>query len=231
MAPKIIKGAKVIKGSKIIDMNHQLSNAEVLTWLENKRKQHVEEDAEDEAAGRDVKPRPQNFVKMLDKTERHLKSDAYPYVANPSAYKDMNQDYTVSKFGAETMKKIQKPLFEKFKDDVKKGLMTKKQAKAKLEDEQDKKELTDPEFNTIFNLAPTCVEMLEPIIEEVDDRFTKEELELMVQIIKDVLRPDETGSVYAEGGEKAGPVKDLNDAMNMGEMAGALRQYHTRNDT
>lgn len=208
MAPKVIKGAK------ILDMDHQLTNAEVLTWLDNKRKQHVKEDAEDKAAGRESKPRPQNFMKMLGKTERHLKSDAYPYVANPSAYKDLNQESTASKFQAATMEKIQVPLLEKFKDAIKQGFMTKKEATAKLEDEQDKKELTDPEFNTIFNLAPTNVEMLEPMIEEVDDRFTKEELETMVQVIKDVLRPDETGSKYAEGAEKAGPVESMDDALD-----------------
>ena len=43
----------------------------------------------------------------------------------------------------------------------------------------------------IYTHAPTCVEMLQPMIENVEERFTAEEQELLVEVIIQTFRPDQ----------------------------------------
>ncbi|KAK3708021.1 hypothetical protein LTR37_011714 [Vermiconidia calcicola] len=183
---------------KVLDMNHQMSNAEVLHFVKKKRQQHDQEDSEARAQGATPAPRPENFLNALEKHERHLTSDAYPYVKNPSAYEGKNQDASQAKFGDAHMEKVQAPLFESYKEKIRQKLLTVKEAQDKLGADQDKKELTETELLMIHNHAPTCVEMLQPMIEEVDDRFTAEELEAIVECIKEVYRVDELKAVREE---------------------------------
>lgn len=228
---------------KILNLDHVFSNAEVLQWTEQKRAQHAREDAEDRAAGITPKPRPANFMRMLEKTERHLTSDAYPYVKNPSAYKGDNQHDSVHKFSDAKFDRIQKPIFERYKEAIRKGLMSTDEAKQKMGAEQEKKELTETELLMVCNHAPTCVEMLEPMIEEVEERFTKEELQIIVDCINEVLRADELKAKRKErkkekkqaakeakkaakegGGEEESEVKGDDDGVwDMGEMTEAAR--------
>ena len=193
---------------KVLDLDHHMSNAEVKDWIKRKREQHAREDAEDKKADLHCTPRPQNFLDALDKHERHLKSDAYPYEKNPSAYDGRNADTSLQAFGKAYMDGIQVPLGQKYKELVRERLTklkeTKegedyeksrkdviKQAQKDLEVEQDRKDITETELLMIHNHAPTCVEMLQPMLENVEDRFTLEEQEIMVQCVKDVYRVDE----------------------------------------
>lgn len=176
---------------KVKDAGELMSNAEVATFLKNKRAQHAREDTEDRAAGITPTTRPQNFMRSLEKHENHLKSDAYPYEKNPSAYEGDNAEESIHKFGDEHMKRIQEPLAQKYKDAIKKKLMTVHEAQAKLEVEQEKKELTEPELLMIHNHAPQCLEILQPMIESSEERFTRDELESMVEAIQDVFRVDQ----------------------------------------
>lgn len=187
---------------KIIDTNHILSNAEVLTWAKNKRKQHAQEDAEDRAHGGHSHTRPSNFTSVLDKTERHLTSDTYPYEKNPSAYADAAaQTQSLKNFHNATLAKIQAPLIAKYKHAIRVESLPVKKAKAQLEAEQERKELTELELMAVFNHAPTSVDMLQPMLEDGENRFTSEELEVLVNVVKEVLRPDQLrrGEVVLEG--------------------------------
>ena len=219
---------------KILDLDHQMSNADVLNWMQQKRDQHKREDEEDRAAGITPTPRPANFMKMLDKTERHLTSDAYPYVNNPSAYKGDNTDISIHKFGDIRFERIQNPIYEKYKDAIRKGLMSNAEAKEKMGAEMEAKEITEPELLMIHNHAPKTVEMLEPMLEEVEERFTKEELQIIVDCIGEVYRADELKASRkerkkatkeaAKEAKKAGTGKKVEGSgVEMTEMSEAIR--------
>lgn len=177
---------------KVLDLDHHMSNAEVLEWAKNKRQQHAREDAEDKKADLHCTPRPQNFLDALDKHERHLKSDAYPYEKNPCAYEGSNADTSLQAFSKLYMDRIQRPLAERYKQLIRDKLMTVEEAKKEQEKEQERKDITETELLMIHNHAPTCVEMLQPMLENVEDRFTVEEQEIMVECVKEVYRVDES---------------------------------------
>ena len=69
--------------------------------------------------------------------------------------------------------------------------MSKEQIDKEFAAEQEKKCLTEPELLMIYNHAPICVEMLQPMIENVEERFTPEEQEMLVEVIIKTLRPDQ----------------------------------------
>jgi hypothetical protein len=186
---------------KVLEIEGNLTNAEVLDFIKQKRTQHAREDAEDRAAGKNVTSRPANFTSALDKHERHLKSDHYPYKKNPSAYDGgANQEKTLKAFQEMHMERIQVPLSEAFKEKVRNKLLTVKEGQAQLEAGQEKKELTETEWLMIDNHAPTTVELLQPMIEDVENRFTVAELEAIVQCIKETYRANEYG--YAKENEQ-----------------------------
>lgn len=176
---------------QVLSTDHYMLNAEVLEWTQRKRKQHEREDTEDRAKGLTLPHRPKNFTEALEKHERHLKSDAYPYAKNPSAYEGKNADLSLKMFSDATMDKIQVPVFERFKERLRNKELTVKQAQDEMEIEHEKKELSETEMLMIHNHAPMCVEMLQPMIENVDERFTAEELEILVECVKEVYRVDE----------------------------------------
>lgn len=177
--------------AKVLASDHYLSNAEVLHWVRLKRLQHTREDAEDLANNAPAMERPENFLNILERTERHLTSDAYPYEKNPSAYKGTNQDKAVAKFEAALTKAVHVPLKNSYLEKLRQGQVAAKKAAEELKVEQDKKELSEAEMLMVFNHAPTCVDMLQPMIEQVEIRFTLEEQEAVIGCIKEVLRPDE----------------------------------------
>ena len=196
---------------KVLAMNHQLSNAEVLHWLKQKRLQHDQEDADDRSAGKTPSTRPSNYARALEKHEHHLTSASYPYVANPSAYEGKNQDDSVHRFGDVHMTKIQEPLLEKYKTAIRDKLMTVKEAQDKLAVEQEQKELTDAELLMVHNHAPMAAEMLQPMIEDWEKRFSYEEMEVLVECIKGVFRADEMRAKEEERDGEPEPVPTPSD--------------------
>lgn len=158
-----------------------MSNAEVLRWLQQKRAQYASEDAQ----------RPEDLLKSLERHERHLSSAAYPYQKNPSVYLDGKAEGAIHRFAEEHFKRIQQPLVDKYGRAIREKTMSKAAAQRKIKAEQDRKELSEAEMLMVYNLAPTCVELLQPCIEEVENRFTADELETLVDIIKQVFRADE----------------------------------------
>lgn len=175
---------------KILDAgDHPLSNADVLDWIKRKRTQHAAEDAEDKKKGVKPAPRPKNFMIALNRHERELKSDNYPYVKNPTAYKSDARHTQFKKFALEAESVIQDHLELEWKERL--LHMTQEQIDKEYALEQDKKCLTEPELLMIYNHAPTCSEMLQPMIENVEDRFSAEEQELLVEVIIKTLRPDQ----------------------------------------
>ncbi|KAF2170194.1 hypothetical protein M409DRAFT_64529 [Zasmidium cellare ATCC 36951] len=175
---------------KILDAgDHLLSNADVLDWMKRKRAQHAAEDAEDKKKG--VKPavRPSNFMRALNRHERELKSDNYPYVKNPTAYEGTARHAQFEKFALDAENVVQDHLEAEWKDKL--ATMTKDEVEKVFAPEQEKKCLTEVEMLMVYNHAPTCVEMLQPMIENVEERFTSEELELLVEVVIKTLRPDQ----------------------------------------
>ncbi|KAK4503852.1 hypothetical protein PRZ48_004767 [Zasmidium cellare] len=167
---------------KILDAgDHMLSNADVLDWMARKRAQHAKEDAEDKKKGVKPAPRPSNFMRALTRHERELKSDNYPYVKNPSAYEGQARHDTVEKFGLEAENVVMNHLEAEWKDRL--ATMPKDELEKVFAPEQEKKTLTQPELLMIYNNAPTCTEMLQPMIENVEERFTVEEQQLLVDAV------------------------------------------------
>ncbi|KAI5367365.1 Putative RNA polymerase subunit Rpb4/RPC9, HRDC-like superfamily, Rpb4/RPC9 superfamily [Septoria linicola] len=185
---------------KILDAgDNPLSNADVLDWIDRKRAQHATEDADDKARGLKPAARPKNFMRVLDRTERELKSRNYPYVKNPSAYKGDARSTAFQKFAREAEDAMQDSLEAEWRDRLQD--MTKEQFDKEFEIEQEKKCLTEPEMLMIYNYAPQCVEMLQPMIENVEDRFTAEEQQQLVDLIVRILRPNETASQEEQSAE------------------------------
>lgn len=186
---------------KVLDAGTEpMSNVDVLNWMKDKRKQHAEEDAADKKKGKKPSPRPENFMRSLKKHETALKSNDYPYTKNPTAYagKDGAVD-AMTKFDTMITEKICFSLEDKYRG---KG-MTIEELDKTLGKEQEEKSLTEPEHLMIMNLAPQCVEMLQPMIENVQDRFTAEEQQIIVDCIIECYRCDEV-KAKAEGGEDEG---------------------------
>ncbi|KAM3425086.1 hypothetical protein BST61_g7052 [Cercospora zeina] len=164
---------------KILDAGDSpLSNADVLDWVERKRAQHAIEDAEDKAKGQKPAARPKNFMRVLDRTERELKSNNYPYVRNPGAYNGDARSTAFQRFAREAEDAMQTSLEADWRERLQN--MTKEQFEKEFELEQEKKCLTEPEMLMIYNYAPQCVEMLQPMIENVEDRYTADEQQVLV---------------------------------------------------
>ncbi|PPJ61160.1 hypothetical protein CBER1_04184 [Cercospora berteroae] len=175
---------------KILDAGDSpLSNADVLDWVERKRAQHAAEDADDKAKGQKPAIRPKNFMRVLDRTERELKSSNYPYVRNPTAYSGDARSTAFQKFARDAEDAMQASLEAEWHERLQS--MPKEQFEKEFELEQEKKCLTEPEVLMIYNYAPQCVEMLQPMIENVEDRFTADEQQVLVEIISRNLRPNE----------------------------------------
>ena len=188
---------------KVLEMEQKMSNAEVLDFLKQTRLRHQKEDADDAAAGVTLTHRPKTYLDALTKHERHLTSDAYPYMKNPSAYEGKNQDVSLRKFNDEHFDKIHVPVFEKFKERIQKKLIGANEGAEQMEQEQLRKEISEEELLMIHNHAPMTVELLQPMLENVEERYTVEELQIIVDVIKDVYRTDELEAKKAAAEEKA----------------------------
>lgn len=175
---------------KVLDAgDHPLSNADVLDWVKRKRAQHAAEDKVDVERKMQPAARPKNFMRMLDRTERELSSNKYPYVANPDAYSGDARAVTFQKFALEAENVIQNALQEEWRERL--HGMSKEQIRKEFEPVQEMKCLTEPEMLMVYNYAPGCVEMLQPMIENVEERFTTDEQQLLVDVINRVLRCNE----------------------------------------
>ncbi|KXS99208.1 hypothetical protein AC579_7835 [Pseudocercospora musae] len=184
---------------KVLDAgDHPLSNADVLDWIKRKRAQHAAEDAEDKAKApkskKDFIPtqRPKNFMRILDRTERELGSEKYPYTKNPSAYSSDARKSTFQTFVLEAENVIQDALQDEWREKLQ-G-MTREEIDREFEPVQEMKCLTMPEMLMVYNHAPQCVEMLQPMIENCEERFSAEEQQMLVDVVIRVLRPDEVRS-------------------------------------
>ena len=190
---------------KILDAgDHMLSNADILDWIRLKRVQHEREDVQDASRGVSLTPRSKNFMTALSRHERELTSTTYPYTKNPSVYSGENRTAAFEKFALEVENVVQGHLEDQWRDRL--LGMSKEQIDREYAPVQETKCLTEPELLVIFNHAPTCVEMLQPMIESVDDRFTAEEQQLIVDVIVRRLRcdekqADETTVAAADSGE------------------------------
>lgn len=169
--------------------DHALSNADVLDWVKRKRAQHAAEDAEDKQKKQKPFVRPNNFMRVLDRTERELGSNKYPYSKNPNAYAGDARKTAFQRFALEVENVVQDALQEQWKEKLQ--TMTKEQIDKEFEPEQEKKCLAESEMLMIYNYAPTCVEILQPMLESVEERFTAEEQEAIVGVVMRVLRCDE----------------------------------------
>ncbi|KAF1825540.1 uncharacterized protein K489DRAFT_368680 [Dissoconium aciculare CBS 342.82] len=190
---------------KVLDAgDHPFSNADVLDWIQRKRAQHTREDAEDKASAAaqpssnkkdkhdkhdKTNPRPKNFMRMLERTERELTSNRYPYAANPSSYTGDARRDVFQAFALELENTMQDSLESEWSEKLKD--MTPEQIEKLYEPQQERKCLTATELLMLYNHAPTCVEMLQPMIESVEERFSAEEQATMVEIVVKHLRKDE----------------------------------------
>lgn len=175
---------------KVLDAgDHPLSNADVLDWVKRKRTQHKTEDADDARKGIKLTPRPKNFLTALTRLERELDSHNYPYKKNPSVYLGAGRKEKFNEFVVETENAIQDNLEAEWRERL--AGMSREQVEKEFAPEQEKRCLTEAEILMLYNFAPTCVEMLQPMIESVEERFSAEEQQLLVDVIVRVLRPEE----------------------------------------
>ena len=178
---------------KIIDAGSvQLSNADVLDWIARKRTQHAQEAAEDKATGLPKTHLPDNYQRALRKHERELSSKKYPYTDNPGAYKGPNHLKAADVFMTKLDEKIINPLEAGWKEEIAKkgkdGARSKEEVLAEFERVHEMKGLTRTEHLVIYNLAPQCVETLQNIIVDHEDRFTEEEMAKILEAINEVYR-------------------------------------------
>jgi hypothetical protein len=148
----------------------RLSNADVLHWLAQKKAQNAVEAAGDKAAG------------------RKKSSRKYPYTDNPGAYAGENRIESMRVFVEKLDERILEPLDEKYKEIIRSGEKTEAQALKALEKEQEAKGLSEAELLQVYNLAPQAVEILQNIVVDWEERFTAEEMEIVVQTIMEVFR-------------------------------------------
>ena len=188
---------------KVLEIgDHPMSNSEVRDFIKQKRQQHQEEDAEDKAKGLDHAQRAKNYLESLKKHESYLNSDALPYKKNPSAYEGLeNNDKSLKAFSNAQFEKVQVPLAEKYRSLIRQKVMSVKDAQDELGEWQEKKELSEMELLTIHNLAPANAEMLQPMIESWEERFSNEEMEAMAEAIMEVYRAEEAKSAEESGGD------------------------------
>jgi hypothetical protein len=141
----------------------RLSNADVLHWLAQKKAQNAAEAAGDN-------------------------SRKYPYTDNPGAYAGENRIESMRVFVEKLDERILEPLDEKYKEIIRSGEKTEAQALKALEREQEAKGLSEAELLQVYNLAPQAVEILQNIVVDWEERFTAEEMEIVVQTIVEVFR-------------------------------------------
>jgi len=187
---------------KVLDAGTEtMSNVDALKWMQKKREQYAKEDAEEKANGRKPTPRPKAFMKALERHERELKNPVkYPYKRNPSAYLKVDDGETLRKFDDLMCAKVIDPLSEPYRERCENKEMTLEELDKTLGKEQDSKCLSEMELLMIHNHAPQCVEMLQPMLENAEERFTAEEQQLIVDAIMEVYRNEETAG---ETGEEA----------------------------
>lgn len=176
----------------------EMGNFEVLKWMQETKKRHAREDREAEAQGLTLKPRPTNLIKSFEKHERHLKRDVYPYAKNPSVHnEDYDIDEVVNKYSHAVIERVHKPILKKYQGKVRSGDLTKKEAEDQMEEETEPKVFSEMELMQLHNLAPTGMEALQLIIEQWEERFTEEEMGVILEVTSEILRPDEVAANQA----------------------------------
>ena len=170
----------------------RLSNADVLHWLAQKKAQNAADAASDKAAGRKKAFLPDNYQRALRKHDRELSSRKYPYTDNPGAYAGDNRIDSMRVFVEKLDERILGPLDEKYREVIRSGEKSEGAALKALEKEQEAKGLSEAELLQVYNLAPQAVEILQNIVVDWEERFTPEEMELVVQTVGEVFRCGET---------------------------------------
>ena len=170
----------------------QLSNADVLDWIARKRSQHASEAAEDKAAGLKKTFLPDNYQRALRKHERELSSRKYPYTDNPGAYKGPDRMQAADVFMTRMDEKIVAPLQEGWKEEIAKkgrdGARSKEEVLREFDWVHEMKGLTRTEHLVIYNLAPQCMETLQNIIVDHEERFTEDEMAKILEVVNEVYR-------------------------------------------
>lgn len=166
----------------------RLSNADVLHWINQKKAQNASDAASDKAAGRKKSFLPDNYQRALRKHERELTARKYPYTDNPGAYSGDNRIASMRVFVEKLDERILGPLDEKWKAMVQSGEKSEAQALKGLDKEMEAKGLSEAELLQVYNLAPQAVEILQNIVVDWEERFTAEEMEVIVQTVGEVFR-------------------------------------------
>lgn len=166
----------------------RLSNADVLHWLSQKKAQNAADAAADKAAGRKKAFLPDNYQRALRKHSRELNSRKYPYADNPGAYLGDNRIESMRVFVERLDERILGPLEERYREIIRSGEKSEAAALKALELEQEKKGLSEAELLQVYNLAPQAVEILQNIVVDWEERFTGEEMEVVVQTVGEVFR-------------------------------------------
>lgn len=174
----------------------EVGSMEALQIMADIRKRHAEEDEEEKAnlkAGEVFVPRPAKLYKTLEKHERHLNRDVYPHSndKNNSIYADFDRDSTIKAFEEAFLAKVHQPVVDYYIQKKKNKEMTYAEAKEEMDTVMDKKCLEEIEILNIHNIAPKEMEPLQTMIEEWEDRFTLEDMQLILDVVMEVLRPDE----------------------------------------
>lgn len=185
--------ALTAKMPKILDAGSvQLSNADVLDWISRKRTQHAQEAAEDKAAGLKKTFLPDNYQRALRKHERELSSRKYPYTDNPGAYKGPDRLKAADVFMTKLDERIITPLEAGWREELGKkgqdGARSQEEVLKEFDRAHEMKGLTKTEHLIIYNLAPQCVETLQNIIVDHEERFTEEEMVQILEAINEVYR-------------------------------------------
>ena len=179
----------------IVHSEEELGNIELLQFINDTEKRHAEEDEIEKAnlkPGETFIPRPQKVYRTFAKHRAHLNRDVYPYKANPKLY-DL-ENYNLEEetgFDNAVHNRIQVPWAEKYRLKVRNKEMSAKDAEKERDEGLDKKCLTEMEFMNIYNIAPKEMTALQLIIEDSDDRFTPEEMEIILNAVMEFLRPEE----------------------------------------
>ena len=140
-----------------------LDDADVLRFIKEKREQHGAEDARAKNEQRPKSKRPYNYMRSLQKHEKHLENAERPFLNNPRY--DENGEYLQT-------------LVTRLEEHVK---------------------LTKTELLMIANHRPHGRELLLPMIEDIEARFSEEQQQEIVDIVVDVLgRPKASAPTQAE---------------------------------
>jgi hypothetical protein len=177
----------------------RLSNADVLHWLSQKKAQNAADAASDKAAGRKKTFLPDNYQRALRKHERELSSRKYPYTDNPGAYAGDNRIESMRVFVEVLDERILGGLEEKYREVIRSGEKSEvAKAMKALEREQEMKGLSEAELLQVYNLAPQAVEILQNIVVDWEERFSGEEMEVIVKTVGEVFRCGERLPELAE---------------------------------